>query len=93
MLLVARDAGREDRMAIVQHTVQYKFAYQACINHAEIVMAATNGDIFAMESPTRKSVIKIDKDSIYEATTSAGEFHFHPDDCAVTVLFLLSTRG
>eukprot|EP00041_Stephanoeca_diplocostata_P015263 m.291283 g.291283 ORF g.291283 m.291283 type:complete len:502 (+) comp19976_c0_seq63:1441-2946(+) len=35
---------REDRMAIVQHTVQYKFAYQACINYAEIVMAASDGD-------------------------------------------------
>eukprot|EP00041_Stephanoeca_diplocostata_P015256 m.290837 g.290837 ORF g.290837 m.290837 type:complete len:306 (+) comp19976_c0_seq26:2729-3646(+) len=61
--------GREDRMAIVQHTVQYKFAYQACINYAEIVMAASDGDIFAMESPSRKSLSKIDADPIYEATT------------------------
>eukprot|EP00041_Stephanoeca_diplocostata_P015253 m.290753 g.290753 ORF g.290753 m.290753 type:complete len:699 (+) comp19976_c0_seq20:1441-3537(+) len=60
---------REDRMAIVQHTVQYKFAYQACINYAEIVMAASDGDIFAMESPSRKSLSKIDADPIYEATT------------------------
>lgn len=54
---------REDRMAIVQHTIQYKFAYQACINYAESVLEKNDGEIFALASP------KVGADSIYEATT------------------------
>ena len=42
---------REDRMTLVQHTVQYKFAYQACINYAQSCVSETKGaDIYALAS-------------------------------------------
>jgi len=41
---------REDRMALVQHTVQYKFAYQAVINFAETAIKDLKGDIY--ETPS-----------------------------------------
>ena len=39
---------REDRMALVQHTIQYKFAYQACVFYA--TKSQKGKEIFALES-------------------------------------------
>ena len=42
---------REDRMTMVQHTVQYKFAYQACINYAQShISTEDGGEIYALAS-------------------------------------------
>jgi len=41
---------REDRMALVQHTIQYKFAYQACLFFAARFSKAKGSEIFAGES-------------------------------------------
>ena len=46
-------ALREDRMALVQHTVQYKFAYAACISIAEDMIAQNmaGGEIYTTSPP------------------------------------------
>eukprot|EP00040_Diaphanoeca_grandis_P014569 m.74029 g.74029 ORF g.74029 m.74029 type:complete len:881 (-) comp24616_c0_seq1:127-2769(-) len=46
---------REDRMALVQHTVQYKFAYQAVINFAETALKDLKGDIYELPSISNES--------------------------------------
>lgn len=43
-------AARNDRMALVQHTVQYKFAYQACLFYAARFSKA-DGSFFAADEP------------------------------------------
>eukprot|EP00039_Didymoeca_costata_P000943 m.48238 g.48238 ORF g.48238 m.48238 type:complete len:874 (-) comp10559_c0_seq1:46-2667(-) len=43
---------REDRMLLIQHTSQYKFAYQACIQYARKHVAdIKGGSIYAIASP------------------------------------------
>jgi hypothetical protein len=44
------DLIREDRMALVQHTIQYKFAYQACLYFAASWAKKKGKDIVAGES-------------------------------------------
>jgi hypothetical protein len=44
------DLIREDRMALVQHTIQYKFAYQACLYFAAAWAKKKGQDIVAGES-------------------------------------------
>lgn len=47
---------REDRMALVQHTVQYRFSYQACVSYAMKKAAEEGAEIVAHESTlTKKS--------------------------------------
>lgn len=48
--LIAR--AREDRMGLVQHTAQYRFAYQACVTYAATVLdkSSVGGSIFAIYS-------------------------------------------
>ena len=41
---------REDRMALVQHTIQYKFAYQACLLFASRFSKAKGAEVFAGEA-------------------------------------------
>ena len=41
---------REDRMCLVQHTCQYKFAYQACINYATTHVISEGEQIYALAS-------------------------------------------
>ena len=38
---------REDRMALVQHTIQYKFAYQACLLFASRFSKAKGAEVFS----------------------------------------------
>eukprot|EP00035_Acanthoeca_spectabilis_P030944 m.11809 g.11809 ORF g.11809 m.11809 type:complete len:814 (+) comp4473_c0_seq2:296-2737(+) len=53
---------REDRMALVQHLAQYRFAYQACISYAKTHIVDTlGGEIYALATPdmspsARKSI-------------------------------------
>lgn len=47
---------REDRMAMVQETAQYKFAYQACIEYATKHKAADGNEIYAVA--TKKGLLR-----------------------------------
>lgn len=38
---------REDRMALVQHTIQYKFAYQACVHYVSKLVSRSNDPSWA----------------------------------------------
>lgn len=51
---------REDRTLLVQHTIQYKFAYQACMDYAKsIIDAEDGGDIYALASDQTKDMRKL----------------------------------
>lgn len=54
----------------MQHTIQYKFAYQACIDYAEnmIAQSGNTGDIYAAVDPKRKDT--------YEETKKEGKTLF-----------------
>jgi hypothetical protein len=57
---------------MVQHTIQYKFAYQACIDYAEkmIAQSGTEGDIYAAVDVDPK------RGETYEATEKEGKTLF-----------------
>eukprot|EP00039_Didymoeca_costata_P023350 m.6794 g.6794 ORF g.6794 m.6794 type:complete len:734 (+) comp3586_c0_seq1:168-2369(+) len=49
-LLELIECIRQDRMALVQHTIQYKFAYQACVYYAQEFAAGKGMSILARDS-------------------------------------------
>jgi len=53
---------REDRMALVQHTIQYKFAYQACVHYAATMLKGK--EIFAMETKKGGGISRARRESI-----------------------------
>lgn len=63
-------AAREDRMCLVQHTSQYKFAHEACVNFAKRHVTADDGksgNIYALAT-TKRHLESIDKDPRWQKT-------------------------
>eukprot|EP00041_Stephanoeca_diplocostata_P026826 m.730088 g.730088 ORF g.730088 m.730088 type:complete len:885 (+) comp23052_c2_seq4:343-2997(+) len=77
-LLEIIDTLRDDRTSLVQHPIQYKFAYQACVNYAKKHVAASDGgEIYALASsqPNPKGV-DLGRDASWKQKKVSGQTVF-----------------
>jgi hypothetical protein len=65
---------REDRMCLVQHVVQYKYAYQAAIDYIAVLekeqAARKEGAVYAEASSAVMAVTRVGEESEYEGNAN-----------------------